>query len=88
MLALFALAVVMANIQGAVAPFASLLPLLMEGTPMPASPIPWRKPTSNCPARIGSDSEAWISSGLLRGFRHLRGARVSQAGSADVRGRP
>ena len=33
MLALFALAVVMANIQGAMAPFASLLPLLMEGTP-------------------------------------------------------
>jgi hypothetical protein len=33
MLALFALAVVMANIQGALAPFASLLPMLMEGTP-------------------------------------------------------
>jgi hypothetical protein len=33
MLALFALAVVMANIQGAMAPFASLLPLLMDGTP-------------------------------------------------------
>jgi hypothetical protein len=32
-LALFALAVVMANIQGAVAPFASLLPLLIGGTP-------------------------------------------------------
>ena len=32
-LALFALAVVMANIQGAVAPFASLLPLLMDSTP-------------------------------------------------------
>ncbi len=32
-LALFALAVVMANIQGAVAPFASLLPLLTDGTP-------------------------------------------------------
>jgi hypothetical protein len=31
MLALFALAVVMANIQGAMAPFSSLLPLLMEG---------------------------------------------------------
>jgi hypothetical protein len=35
MLALFALAVVMANIQGAVAPFASLLPLLEGGTPDP-----------------------------------------------------
>jgi hypothetical protein len=33
MLALFALAVVMANIQGALAPFSSLLPMLMEGTP-------------------------------------------------------
>jgi hypothetical protein len=33
LLALFALAVVMANIQGAVAPFASLLPLLIGGTP-------------------------------------------------------
>ena len=32
-LALFALAVVMANIQGALAPFASLMPMLMEGTP-------------------------------------------------------
>ena len=32
-LALFALAVVMANLQGAVAPFASLLPLLMGGPP-------------------------------------------------------
>jgi hypothetical protein len=32
-LALFALTVLMANIQGAVAPFASLLPLLMGGTP-------------------------------------------------------
>jgi hypothetical protein len=32
-LALFALAVVMANLQGAVTPFASLLPLLMDGTP-------------------------------------------------------
>jgi hypothetical protein len=32
-LALFSLAVVMANIQGAVAPFASLLPMLMGGTP-------------------------------------------------------
>ena len=31
MLALFALAVVMANIQGAMAPFASLLPLSMDG---------------------------------------------------------
>jgi hypothetical protein len=35
MLALFALTVVMANIQGAVAPFASLLPLLMGGTSDP-----------------------------------------------------
>jgi hypothetical protein len=33
LLALFALAVVMANIQGTVAPFASLLPLLLGGTP-------------------------------------------------------
>ncbi len=33
MLALFALAVVMANIQGALAPFASLLPMLMDNTP-------------------------------------------------------
>src|SRR5262249_5824464 len=33
MLALFALAVVMANVQGALAPFSSLLPLLMGGTP-------------------------------------------------------
>ena len=33
LLALFALAAVMANLQGAVAPFASLLPLLMDGTP-------------------------------------------------------
>jgi hypothetical protein len=32
-LALFALAVVMANIQGAMAPFSSLLPMLMDGTP-------------------------------------------------------
>jgi hypothetical protein len=35
LLALFALAVVMANIQGAVAPFASLLPLLMDDIPDP-----------------------------------------------------
>jgi hypothetical protein len=33
MLALFALVVVMANVQGAVAPFASLFPLLIDGTP-------------------------------------------------------
>jgi hypothetical protein len=33
MLALFAVAVVMANVQGALAPFASLLPMLTEGTP-------------------------------------------------------
>jgi hypothetical protein len=33
MLALSALAVVMANIQGALAPFSSLLPLLMDGAP-------------------------------------------------------
>jgi hypothetical protein len=33
LLALFALAVVMANIQGALAPFASLMPILTEGTP-------------------------------------------------------
>lgn len=33
LLALFALAVVMANIQGAMAPFASLFPMLMDGTP-------------------------------------------------------
>ena len=33
MLALFAVAVVMANIQGALAPFSSLLPFLMDGTP-------------------------------------------------------
>jgi hypothetical protein len=33
MLTLFALAVVMANIQGAMAPFGSLLPILTEGTP-------------------------------------------------------
>jgi hypothetical protein len=33
MLALFALAVVMANIQGALAPFSSLMPMLTEGTP-------------------------------------------------------
>jgi hypothetical protein len=33
MLALFSLATVMANIQGAVAPFASLLPMVMEGAP-------------------------------------------------------
>jgi hypothetical protein len=33
MLALFALAVVMANIQGALAPFASLLPMLTDGAP-------------------------------------------------------
>jgi hypothetical protein len=33
MLALSALVVVMANIQGALAPFSSLLPLLMDGTP-------------------------------------------------------
>lgn len=33
LVALFALAVLMANIQGAVAPFASLLPLLMGGAP-------------------------------------------------------
>ncbi|WP_432991369.1 hypothetical protein [Dactylosporangium sp. CA-233914] len=33
MLALFALVVVMANIQGAVAPFASLLPMLTDGAP-------------------------------------------------------
>ena len=32
-LALFALAVVMANVQGALAPFASLLPMLTQGTP-------------------------------------------------------
>ena len=36
MLALFALAVVMANIQGAMAPFASLLPLLIDDTPDPS----------------------------------------------------
>jgi heme/copper-type cytochrome/quinol oxidase subunit 2 len=33
LLALSALAVVMANVQGAMAPFASLLPMLMDGTP-------------------------------------------------------
>jgi hypothetical protein len=33
LLALFALAAVMANIQGAMAPFASLFPMLMDGTP-------------------------------------------------------
>lgn len=33
LLALFALAVVMANIQGAMAPFASLFPMLMDGPP-------------------------------------------------------
>lgn len=33
MLALFALAVVMANIQGAMAPFSSLMPMLLEGPP-------------------------------------------------------
>jgi heme/copper-type cytochrome/quinol oxidase subunit 2 len=33
LLALFALAVVMANIQGAMAPFGSLFPLLMDGSP-------------------------------------------------------
>jgi hypothetical protein len=33
LLTLFALAVVMANIQGAIAPFSSLLPMLMDGTP-------------------------------------------------------
>ena len=33
LLALFALAVVMANIQGALAPFASLLPMLTDGAP-------------------------------------------------------
>jgi hypothetical protein len=36
MLALFALAVVMANIQGALAPFSSLMPMLTEGTPDPS----------------------------------------------------
>ena len=35
LLALFALAVVMANVQGAVAPFASLLPMLMDDTSDP-----------------------------------------------------
>jgi heme/copper-type cytochrome/quinol oxidase subunit 2 len=33
LLALFALAVVVANVQGAMAPFASLFPMLMDGTP-------------------------------------------------------
>jgi hypothetical protein len=37
-LAVFSLAVVMANIQGAVAPFASLLPMVADGDPVPGSP--------------------------------------------------
>jgi hypothetical protein len=41
--ALFSLVVVMANVQGAAAPFASLLPMLADGRPTERSPAHWSR---------------------------------------------
>lgn len=78
LLGLFAVAVVMANVQGAAAPFASLLPMLLDG---PAADAPLAATLEQVRQRLTGEAAAPAAGVMIDAFAHYHAVMAVIAGT-------